>query len=88
MLANGTLDLEKACLVHMMLYSKEQQAGRMCVDVSKLRGPVFADYELIFDVPNGTILVAWDEQDAARLRLVVKAGVMVITRAQEQEGTS
>ena len=88
LLADGTLDLEKACPVHMMLYSKEQQARRMRVHVSKLRGPVFADFELLFDVPNGAILVAWDEEDAARLRLVVKPGVMVITRAQEQEGVA
>ena len=78
--ADGTLDLEKACPVHMMLYSKEQQARRMRVHVTKLRGPVFGDYELPFDVPNGAMLVAWDEEDAAGLRLVVKPGVMVITR--------
>ena len=88
LLADGTLNLEKACPVHIMLYSKEQQAGRMRVKVSKLRGPVFADYELVFDVPNGSILVAWDEEDAVRLRLVVKAGVMVVTRAQEQAGVA
>ena len=54
--------------------------------VRKLRGPVFADYELVFGVPNGSILVAWDEEDAARLRAVVKPGVMVVTRLQEQTG--
>jgi hypothetical protein len=69
-----------------MLYSKEQQAGRMRVHVKQLRGPVFADYELLPDVPNGAILVAWDEADAARLRLSVKSGVMVVTREQEQGG--
>ena len=88
LLADGTLDVEKACPVHLMVYSKEQQARRMRVHVKELRGPVFADYELLFDVPNGAILVAWDEDDAARLRAVVKPGVMVITRAQEQAGVA
>ena len=88
LLADGTLNLEKACPVHMMLYSKEQQARRMRVHVDKLRGPVFADYELPFDVPNGAILVALDEDDAAQLRPVVKQGVMVVTRAEEQAGVA
>ena len=88
LLADGTLNLEKACPVHMMLYSKEQQARRMRVHVDKLRGPVFADYELLFDVPNGAILVALDEDDAAQLRPVVKQGVVVVTRAEEQAGVA
>jgi hypothetical protein len=88
LLADGSLDLEKACPVHMMLYSKEQQARRMRIHVSKLKGPVFADFELLFDVPNGSILVAWDEEDAARLRMLVKPGVMVVTRSQEQAGVA
>jgi len=60
----------------------------MRIHVSKLKGPVFADYELLFDVPNGSILVAWDEEDAARLRMLVKPGVMVVTRSQEQAGVA
>ena len=60
----------------------------MCVvEVSKLCGSVFTDYELVFDVPNGAVLVAWDEEDAAQLRLVVKPGVMFVTRAQARRST-
>lgn len=36
--ADGSLDVSKACPVHMMLYSKEQQARRVRVEVKKLRG--------------------------------------------------
>ena len=57
----------------------------MGVHVKKLRGPVFADYELLHDVPNGAILVGWDKADAVRLRFSVKSGVMVVARVQEQD---
>ena len=40
LLPDGSLDVGKACPVHLMLYSKEQQAARMGVPASKFEGPV------------------------------------------------
>ena len=71
-----------------MLYSKALQAKRMGVDVEKLAGPVFGDYELIDDVPAGALLVAADVLDAEMLRPRVKPGVMVLTRQEEQDGVA
>ena len=80
---DGKLLFASFCPVHLLLHAKSLQARDVGVPVDRLKGPVWATYKKIADVPSGATLVASDSASEAQK---AKALVMVVTRAQEAAG--